>query len=221
MKPLTKTALTSFVAVTCLAAARVALATYSAEESGLTVAASALYGEDSGVSSDLISIVGGAINAVLSLVGTFFLILIIYSGSLWMTSRGNQEQIKRAQNTMTSAVIGIIIVMGSYTVTGFVIDQILGATGYGSDVDLVTEMQDAANRPPIDLSGCDQEFFNACLQREDMQEFEQSTRDQICQIECGAAGDATGVDNCNQEAFQDCVSQGGDVYSCGSLHKCF
>ena len=84
MKRLTKTMVSSVIAASCLMVARVALA-YTAEDSGLTTAAAALYGQDSGVQSDITAIVGGAINAVLGLIGTFFLALIIYSGSLWMT----------------------------------------------------------------------------------------------------------------------------------------
>lgn len=64
---------------------------------------------------------------VLSLVGVLFLILMIWGGFSWMTSGGNQEQIKKARRTVTSAAIGLIIVLSAYALTVY-IGGILSAT---------------------------------------------------------------------------------------------
>jgi hypothetical protein len=226
MKRLTKTVLSSVTVASCLVLARVALAYYSPDESGLTTAASALYGQGSGVQSDISDIVGAAVNAVLGLVGAFFLVLIIYSGSLWMTSRGNQDQIKRAQNTMTSAVIGIIIVMGAYSITGFVINQILGATGAGGEVtDVVPEASDAANRPDLELNTgpnaegtctTDSPAYKACMEEAVSGAFQDKSMaemDRYCMTLCNneMAADAAGEgesnlpDTCDMDAYEACL----------------
>jgi hypothetical protein len=54
---------------------------------------------------------------VLSFIGVLFLILMIYGGVTWMTSSGNQETIKKAQQIVGSAVLGLIIVLSAYAIT--------------------------------------------------------------------------------------------------------
>lgn len=62
---------------------------------------------------------GSLIGAVLSFVGVIFLILMIYAGILWMTAGGNQEQVSKAKNLITSSIIGLIIVFGAYAITSY------------------------------------------------------------------------------------------------------
>ena len=70
------------------------------------------------------TIISNIIKAVLSFLGVVFLILMIYGGYLWMTARGNEEQLTRAKNTLTAAVIGLIIVIGAYAISYFVIERL-------------------------------------------------------------------------------------------------
>ena len=58
---------------------------------------------------------------VLSLVGIIFLVLTIYGGILWMTAGGKEEQVKKAGNIITRAVIGLVIVVLAYAITYFII----------------------------------------------------------------------------------------------------
>jgi hypothetical protein len=53
---------------------------------------------------------------LLPLVGTLFLIMLIIGGILYITSRGNQQQLEKAKKTLTAAIIGLIIVTLSYTI---------------------------------------------------------------------------------------------------------
>ncbi len=93
------------------------------------------------VSTPLPTLLGNLIGVVLSLVGVFFFALMIYAGFAWMTARGNQEQEKKALDTITSAIIGIGIVLASYAITTFVFDSIKSATpnvGGAPKVDVTT-----------------------------------------------------------------------------------
>ena len=65
------------------------------------------------------SIAGGIIKIFLSLLGVIFVILMLYGGYLWMMARGNQEQVTKAKELITSAVIGLVIVIAAYAVTYF------------------------------------------------------------------------------------------------------
>ncbi len=66
-------------------------------------------------------LVGLIIKAFLSLLGVIFVILIIYGGYLWMTARGNDEQVKKAGDNIRNAVIGLIIIVAAYAITWFVL----------------------------------------------------------------------------------------------------
>ncbi|MFH1173149.1 MAG: hypothetical protein V1692_01305 [bacterium] len=67
---------------------------------------------------------GKVIGAALSLVGVIFLALMVYGGILWMTARGNDDQVNKARNIITAAVIGIIIVLAAYGITYFVVSSL-------------------------------------------------------------------------------------------------
>ena len=69
-------------------------------------------------------IIGFIITSVLSLMGVVFLIMAIYAGYTWMMARGNEEMVEKAKNTLTNAIIGIVIVMAAYAISYFVLSQI-------------------------------------------------------------------------------------------------
>lgn len=69
------------------------------------------------------------IQAFLSLLGIIFIVLIIIAGFKWMTAAGNEEQIKKSQATLKTAIIGLIIVLGAYAITYFVFNNLPFMTG--------------------------------------------------------------------------------------------
>jgi hypothetical protein len=78
--------------------------------------------------TDLPTTVGNVIKAVLALTGTIFLILTIYAGILWMTAAGNEERVKKATSIITTAIVGLIVVMAAYAITYFVTTKLGGNT---------------------------------------------------------------------------------------------
>ncbi|MEA3449804.1 MAG: hypothetical protein U9Q85_02400 [Patescibacteria group bacterium] len=69
--------------------------------------------------------IGKVIKFFLSFLGIFFLGLIIYGGFLWMTDRGNEDQVKKAQSVLRNAIIGIIIILAAYAITAYIIEAII------------------------------------------------------------------------------------------------
>ena len=74
-------------------------------------------------------IVGAIIGTALSLVGIVFLCLIIYGGFIWMLSAGNEQKVLKAKKILTQAVVGLIIVLSAYSISVFVFNALLKATG--------------------------------------------------------------------------------------------
>ena len=68
---------------------------------------------------------GTVVKAFLSLLGVIFIVLMIYAGHLWMTARGNEDQLTKAKTTIRVAIIGLIIIVGSYAIWAFVAKYVL------------------------------------------------------------------------------------------------
>lgn len=57
-----------------------------------------------------------------------FIVLILYGGWLWMSARGNDEQVKKAQSVIKNAVLGVFVIIISYAFTAFVLTKLKEAT---------------------------------------------------------------------------------------------
>jgi len=53
-------------------------------------------------------------------IGTIFLGLTLYAGYMWMTAGGEEEKVTKAKSLLTQAVIGLGIILLSYSITLFV-----------------------------------------------------------------------------------------------------
>ena len=82
-------------------------------------------GYGSAIETTLAETAGIAIKAALSFVGVIFLVLMVYAGYLWFTSRGEEEPIKKAQKIIMASVIGLVIVAGAYGITSLIVPRIL------------------------------------------------------------------------------------------------
>ena len=71
----------------------------------------------------VVTLIGNVIATGLSFIAIIFFILMLYGGLLWMTARGHEDQITQALKTIEAAIIGIIIVVGSYALTTYVLNS--------------------------------------------------------------------------------------------------
>ena len=72
------------------------------------------------------TIIGGVIKRVMPFIGALFFFMFLWGGFLWMTAGGDSKKVKQAQDTLTSAMIGMAIVVFAYVLVYNVI-SILGA----------------------------------------------------------------------------------------------
>ncbi len=95
---------------------------------GAKAAVNEAYGtnvKDQMLGNSLISI----INFLLAFIAVLFFLGLIYAGYLWMTARGNDEQIDRAKKITREIVIGLIIIFLSRILTEFILNQVGKAIG--------------------------------------------------------------------------------------------
>lgn len=65
--------------------------------------------------------IGSIIGVALSLIGVFFLGLIIFAGYQWMIARGNSQEVEKAKTTIINAVIGLVVVLMAYTISNYLV----------------------------------------------------------------------------------------------------
>lgn len=79
-----------------------------------------------GVSTeDLNTRVANIIKGALQLVGVAFLVLMVYGGFTWMTAQGEDAKIDKAKETISAAIIGLVLIVGAYAITNFVTEKLI------------------------------------------------------------------------------------------------
>lgn len=66
-------------------------------------------------------------NILLYLIGTVALVVLIWGGLQYITSGGDEKKIEKAKNTLTYAIIGLIVAIVAYVVVKFILGEVFGA----------------------------------------------------------------------------------------------
>ncbi|HOX60745.1 MAG TPA: hypothetical protein PLV72_01935 [Candidatus Magasanikbacteria bacterium] len=82
---------------------------------------------------------GGAVNPYtvtanyvkmfLSLIGTIFFVMILWGGYEYFTAKGDEDQAKTGLKYIKAAIIGLAIVLASYSITIFIVTRSQAAIG--------------------------------------------------------------------------------------------
>lgn len=110
----------------------VTIMTYTAAATGTETSDEFVAGAlaDESVSS-IPSIVSNLGTLALSFVAILVTIFFVYGGYLWLTAAGNGDQVKRAQQIILRAIIGLLITLGAWGITLYVVDALYTATDTG------------------------------------------------------------------------------------------
>ena len=90
------------------------------------ISATGDYKKDIGKKIDPATFIGKILAVALTILSTVFFILMIYAGILWMTAKGDETQAKKARDTIIAAVIGVILVLASYSIVKFIFKESMG-----------------------------------------------------------------------------------------------
>lgn len=77
---------------------------------------------------DVRETISSLINQAVGLLGIVAVIIIIVAGLRWMISGGDEEKTKKAKDSLVAGLIGLIIILTSFSITHFVLGSILNAT---------------------------------------------------------------------------------------------
>lgn len=76
--------------------------------------------------------IGNAIKALLGIIGALFFAMLVWGGLQWMTAGGDQTQVKAAQTTTKNAMLGVAIIVMSYTLIMAFLQVVANFAGIGS-----------------------------------------------------------------------------------------
>ncbi len=154
------------------------------------------------------TIIGRIIQIALSFLGVIALILVIYAGFLWTTSGGDEDKITDAKRILKNAVIGLVIILSSWSITTFVLSKLSGAIGGGAGLG-----QKGAERAPLTsnygigaIGACTVDNFYPENNQTDVARNssititfkEQIKADSICVNATGSVCACDNTDNCNK-----------------------
>lgn len=82
-----------------------------------------------GDQTDPVQITANIIKAILGILGAVTLIMFIYGGFKIIFSAGNEQKLEKGRNTLIWAIIGLAIVLSSYSILNYVFTALLSSTG--------------------------------------------------------------------------------------------
>jgi hypothetical protein len=91
------------------------------------------------------ALIGNVIKILLGVTGSVAFVMFIYGGMFMLTSRGNPDMIKKGKDILIWAVIGLIVIFGSYVFVSFIITAITGGAGGGGNTSPSTTSQSACS----------------------------------------------------------------------------
>lgn len=80
-------------------------------------------------SGNAIELAKNVFNIMLYLAGVIAVLYVIIGGYQYLTSGGNDEQAEKGKNTVTNALIGLIIIVLAFTIVNVLTGTIGGTTG--------------------------------------------------------------------------------------------
>ena len=79
----------------------------------------------SGYLSDIPTVINNATNILIGIIAAFSVIMLVYSGFLYVTAKGDTEKINKAHHSVRYAVLGLIIGLLAYTAVSTLINYFL------------------------------------------------------------------------------------------------
>ncbi|MCX6744581.1 MAG: pilin [Candidatus Parcubacteria bacterium] len=81
--------------------------------------------------SGINTVIGRVINAVLGITGSVALFMFVYGGFMLMTAAGQDPKIQAGKKIITWAIIGILVILGSYVIVNFIFTGLTAGGGGG------------------------------------------------------------------------------------------
>ncbi len=84
--------------------------------------------DGTGTTSDLAKIISNITTWILGFAGTIAVLFIIWGGIQYITAAGNEKQAESAKQTLTYAVLGLIVILLAYVIVQLVVQAMIPIT---------------------------------------------------------------------------------------------
>lgn len=74
-------------------------------------------------------LIGTYVTAFLGFVGTIAFVVFLYGGFLWLTARGNDDQVADAKKYLFNGTVGVAVIVLAYSAAYFITAQLYKASG--------------------------------------------------------------------------------------------
>lgn len=101
------------------------------DTTGTTASGTNKYNTGDYTLDDMVMIAIRASRWILGVVGSLALLMFVYGGFMFLISSGSSDKINKAKTILIAAVVGLVIVFGSYLIIKFVL-QTVGINWDGS-----------------------------------------------------------------------------------------
>lgn len=91
---------------------------------GLVLASGYTLNNPLGSASSPSEVVANIIAFVIGLIGIIALVMFIYGGFVILTAHGNADQFKKGTHTLVYAILGMVVVLTSYSVLSYIFTNI-------------------------------------------------------------------------------------------------
>jgi len=89
-----------------------------------------------GTNQDLMDIIKGTLNTVIALAGVVCVVMMIVAGYSYITAAGDENKVKKASQTLTWAIVGLVVCFVAIVLVNFIMNDVLkvktGGTGTGT-----------------------------------------------------------------------------------------
>ena len=78
--------------------------------------------------TDIRVVMARLVNQATGLLGIVTVLVILFGGFSWMVSFGDEEKVQKAKSTIASGIIGLIIILVSFSLANYILTTVLQAT---------------------------------------------------------------------------------------------
>jgi cytochrome bd-type quinol oxidase subunit 2 len=75
------------------------------------------------------AVIAKLINAALTLAGLVLVGIFLYGGTVWMLALGDETKVQKAKSAMVQGVIGLLVIVMSYSIANWILTALNSATG--------------------------------------------------------------------------------------------
>ena len=78
-----------------------------------------------GTNQDLMDIIKGTLNTVIALAGVVCVVMMIVAGYSYITAAGDENKVKKASQTLTWAIVGLVVCFVAIVLVNFIMNDVL------------------------------------------------------------------------------------------------